>query len=114
MKIVSPDILHKTEVGVKVGINSAEEASAAYSELLENANRYKSDARIEGVQVQQMLPSGATEDHHQRYDRSLIWQAHRFGLGGILVEVLKDVTFRLAPLSKPMPWRCSMGLRPAG
>jgi acyl-CoA synthetase (NDP forming) len=56
MKIVSPDILHKTEAGgVIVGVKSDEEAKSAYDTILANAKSYKKDAKIEGVQVQQML-----------------------------------------------------------
>src|SRR5262245_33954867 len=62
MKIVSADILHKTDAGgVIVGVKSAEEARKAYDTIIANARRYKADAKIDGVQVQQMLPSGATE-----------------------------------------------------
>src|SRR5256714_14240572 len=59
MKIVSPDILHKTEAGgVVVGVKTAEDAQKTYDVILANAKKYKADARIEGVQVQQMLASG--------------------------------------------------------
>src|ERR1043166_7665347 len=60
MKIVSPDILHKTEAGgVVVGVKSAEEAQKTYDTILANAKKYKADAKIEGVQVQQMLGGGS-------------------------------------------------------
>ena len=59
MKIVSPDILHKTEAGgVVVGVKTAEDAQKTYETILANAKKYKADARIEGVQVQQMLGGG--------------------------------------------------------
>ena len=59
MKIVSPDILHKTEAGgVIVGVKSADEAGKAYDTILANAKKYKADAKIDGVQVQQMLKGG--------------------------------------------------------
>ena len=59
MKIVSPDILHKTEAGgVIVGVKSADEASKAYDTILANAKKYKADAKIEGIQVQQMIKGG--------------------------------------------------------
>jgi len=59
MKIVSPDILHKTEAGgVIVGLKTAEDAEKAYETILGNAKKYKADAKIEGVQVQQMLAGG--------------------------------------------------------
>jgi acyl-CoA synthetase (NDP forming) len=101
MKVVSTDILHKTEAGgVKIGIKSADEVVKAYDEILENARRYKSDARISGVQVQQMLPSGATETIIGAMTDPSFGKLIAFGLGGTLVEVLKDVTFRLAPVAK--------------
>jgi acetyl coenzyme A synthetase (ADP forming)-like protein len=98
MKIVSPDILHKTEAGgVKVGVSGDADVRAAYDEILANAKNYKADASIDGIQVQQMLTGGqeviigATTD--PTFGKVIV-----FGLGGVLVEVLKDVTFRLAPV----------------
>ena len=100
MKIVSPDILHKTEAGgVIVGVKSDEEAKAAYETILANAKSYKKDARIEGVQVQQMLKSGTEVIIGSITDGSF-GKLVAFGLGGVLVEVLKDITFRLAPITK--------------
>ena len=98
MKIVSPDILHKTEAGgVKVGVSGDEAVRAAFEEIVANAKAYDADATIDGVQVQQMLTGGqeviigATTD--PTFGKVVI-----FGLGGVLVEVIKDVTFRLAPV----------------
>ncbi|CAN5204718.1 acetate--CoA ligase family protein [soil metagenome] len=97
MKIVSPDILHKTEAGgVIVGVKSAAEAEKAYDTILANAKTYKADAKIEGVQVQQML-MGGTEVIIGSITDGSFGKLVAFGLGGVLVEVLKDVTFRLAP-----------------
>jgi acetyl coenzyme A synthetase (ADP forming)-like protein len=97
MKIVSPDILHKTEAGgVIVGVKTAEEAQKAYDTILANAKKYKADAKIEGVQVQQML-MGGTEVIIGSITDGSFGKLVAFGLGGVLVEVLKDVTFRLAP-----------------
>jgi acyl-CoA synthetase (NDP forming) len=101
MKIVSPDILHKTDAGgVVVGVASAEQARTTYQTILDNARNYKADARIEGIQIQQMLPSGATEVIVGAISDPSFGKLVAFGLGGILVEVLKDITFRLAPASK--------------
>jgi acetyl coenzyme A synthetase (ADP forming)-like protein len=101
MKIVSPDILHKTEAGgVKVGVSSADEARRNYDEILGNAKTYKADADVTGVQVQQMLPSGAQEVIVGAVTDSSFGKLVAFGLGGILVEVLKDITFRLAPATQ--------------
>ena len=100
LKIVSPDILHKTEAGgVLVGVASADAVAKGYESILANARRYKADARIEGVQVQQMLAGGQEVIVGAVTDGSF-GKLVAFGLGGVLVEVLKDVTFRLAPASR--------------
>ena len=100
MKIVSPDILHKSEAGgVVVGISNAQEASKAYQTIIENATKYKADATILGVQVQQMIQGGQEVIIGAVTDPSF-GKLVAFGLGGVLVEVLKDITFRLAPASK--------------
>lgn len=100
MKIVSPDILHKTDAGgVIVGVKSAEEARAGYDTIIANARAYKADAEIKGVQVQQMLTGGQEVIIGAVTDGSF-GKLVAFGMGGILVEVLKDITFRLAPLDK--------------
>jgi acetyl coenzyme A synthetase (ADP forming)-like protein len=100
LKIVSPGILHKTEAGgVLVGLKSREDVSKGYDSILANAKRYKADAKIEGVQVQQMLTGGQEVIVGAVTDPSF-GKLVAFGLGGVLVEVLKDVTFRLAPASK--------------
>ncbi len=100
MKIVSPDILHKTEAGgVVVGVKSAADAEQAYDTILANARKYKSDAKIAGVQVQQMLQGGQEVIIGAVTDPSF-GKLVAFGMGGVLVEVLKDITFRLAPTAK--------------
>ena len=97
MKIVSPDILHKTEAGgVMVGVKNAAEVEKNYEAILANAKKYKSDAKIEGIQVQQMLLGGQEVIIGAVTDGSF-GKLVAFGLGGVLVEVLKDITFRLAP-----------------
>jgi acetyl coenzyme A synthetase (ADP forming)-like protein len=100
MKIVSPDILHKTEAGgVVVGVKNAADVETSYAAILANAKKYKSDAKIEGVQVQQMLLGGQEVIIGAVTDGSF-GKLVAFGLGGVLVEVLKDITFRLAPATK--------------
>ncbi|TPQ44498.1 CoA-binding protein, partial [Prosthecomicrobium hirschii] len=100
LKIVSPDILHKTEAGgVLVGVKSADEVRAGFDKILANAKAYKADARIDGVQVQQML-TGGTEVIIGSITDGSFGKLVAFGLGGVLVEVLKDITFRLAPATK--------------
>jgi acetyl coenzyme A synthetase (ADP forming)-like protein len=100
MKIVSPDILHKTEAGgVMVGVKTAADVENNYAAILANARKYKSDAKIEGIQVQQMLLGGQEVIVGAVTDGSF-GKLVAFGLGGVLVEVLKDITFRLAPATK--------------
>ena len=100
MKIVSDDILHKTEAGgVITGLSSAAEVRRAFNELVKNAKRYRKTSTIQGVQVQQMLKGGHEVMVGAVTDPSF-GKMIAFGLGGVLVEVMKDVTFRLAPLSK--------------
>src|SRR5450755_2442195 len=100
MKIVSPQILHKTEAGgVIVGVKSAEAAKAAHATIVGNAKKYDAKAEILGVQVQQML-TGGQEVIIGAVTDPAFGKLVAFGLGGILVEVLKGITFRLAPASE--------------
>jgi acyl-CoA synthetase (NDP forming) len=100
MKIVSTDILHKTEAGgVIVGVKSSGEALQAYDAILSNARAYKTDAQIDGVLVQQMLTGGQEVIVGALTDPSF-GKVVAFGLGGVLVEIFKDVTFRLAPATE--------------
>ena len=97
LKIVSPDIVHKTEAGgVIAGIGSEGELRAAYDTIIENALRYEVGVSITGVQVQQMV-GGGQEVIVGAVTDGAFGKLVAFGLGGVLVEVLKDVTFRLAP-----------------
>jgi acetyl coenzyme A synthetase (ADP forming)-like protein len=99
LKVNSKDILHKTEAGgVLVNLTTASDVSKGYDTIIKNAQAYKSDAEIAGVQIQQMLPPGQEVIVGAVTDPSF-GKLVAFGLGGILVEVLKDVTFRLAPAS---------------
>src|SRR5450755_2305270 len=100
MKIVSPQILHKTEAGgVIVGVKSVEQATRGYATIIGNARQYDANAEILGVQVQQMLVGGQEVIIGAVTDPAF-GKLVAFGLGGILVEVLKDITFRLAPASR--------------
>ncbi|GAC1452224.1 MAG: acetate--CoA ligase family protein [Steroidobacteraceae bacterium] len=100
MKIVSPQILHKTEAGgVVVGVRNPQAAQEAFTSIVANARRYDGKASIDGVQVQQML-SGGQEVLIGAVTDPAFGKMVAFGLGGILVEVLKDITFRLAPASR--------------
>lgn len=101
MKIVSPDILHKTDAGgVALNIDSEAKAREAYEQLVKNGRRYKSEADIFGVMVTRMLPGGVEciigSSHDNTFGPTVM-----FGLGGIFVEILKDVSFRVAPVNMP-------------
>lgn len=100
MKISSPDILHKTDVGgVKVNITSANAAEDAFIEITTNAQRLLPDALINGVMIYEMVGQGKEVIIGVSYDRTF-GHMIMFGLGGIYVEVLKDVSFRIAPVSR--------------
>src|SRR5256884_1410695 len=100
LKIVSPEILHKTEAGgVIVGVKSAGEVEKGFATIMANAKKYDAKANLLGVQVQQMLLAGQEVIIGAVTDPSF-GKLVAFGLGGILVEVLKDITFRLAPATR--------------
>jgi acetyl-CoA synthetase (ADP-forming) len=100
LKIVSEDIIHKSDAGgVIVNLKTKEEVKAGYCRILENAKKYKADARIAGVLVQEMAPQ-ATEVIIGSVKDPQFGQTLMFGLGGIFVELLKDVTFRVAPITE--------------
>src|ERR1700693_2715222 len=100
LKIVSPEILHKTEAGgVLVGVKSAQEAEKGFATIMANAKKYDAKAKLLGVQVQQMLAGGQEVIIGAVTDPSF-GKLVAFGLGGILVEVLKNITFRLAPATR--------------
>ena len=99
MKIVSPDIVHKTDVGcVKLNVKR-EEVKETFFKILHRAEKYTSARRIEGVLVQQMIEGGKEVIVGMKRDMHF-GPLIMFGLGGIYVEVFKDVSFRIAPLSK--------------
>lgn len=100
MKIVSPDILHKSDAGgVKVNIKDETSCREAYQTILKNAKAYKADANVHGIAIQEMAPWG-TEVILGSVNDATFGPTMMFGLGGIFVEVLKDVTFRVAPVSQ--------------
>jgi acyl-CoA synthetase (NDP forming) len=99
MKISSPNIIHKSDAGgVKVGLSSEMEVRQAFKEVVDNARAYRPKARILGVTIQEYVPHarevivGALQD--PTFGATVM-----FGLGGVWVEALKDVSFRLAPLT---------------
>src|SRR5450432_3169088 len=100
LKIVSPEILHKTEAGgVLVGVKSGAEVEKGFATIMANAKKYNDKANLLGVQVQQMIKGGQEVIIGAVTDPSF-GKLVAFGLGGILVEVLKDITFRLAPATR--------------
>jgi acetyl-CoA synthetase (ADP-forming) len=100
MKVVSPEIVHKTEVGgVMVGLSSSDAVESAYLRILENVRTHRPDARILGVLVQKMAPE-STEVIVGSVNDPQFGHTILFGLGGVFVEILKDVSFRIAPLEE--------------
>ena len=100
LKIVSPDVLHKVDVGgVILNVNSQEEARNAYNKIIENVKKHKPDAKISGILIQEMAPFG-TEIIVGSIKDSQFGQTLMFGLGGTFVEVMKDVSFRIAPITE--------------
>jgi acetyl coenzyme A synthetase (ADP forming)-like protein len=99
MKISSPDILHKTDVGgVRVNVKTASDVEDAFLEITANARRLMPDSSIKGVMIFEMLKGGKEVILGVTYDRTF-GHMIMFGLGGIYVEVLKDVAFRIVPVS---------------
>jgi len=100
MKIISPDILHKSDIGgVQVGLKGEKEVRMAYEEIINRAYRYMPDADVWGVAVQEMVKVGKEVILGVTKDPTF-GHLMMFGLGGIYVEVLKDVVFRVAPLTR--------------
>jgi acetyltransferase len=101
MKIASPDILHKTDVGgVKVGLETPDQVQDAFDLMLYRTERYLPEAQIWGCQVQEMAPPGGLEVLIGMNRDPQFGPLVTFGLGGIYVEALKDVTFRVAPFTR--------------
>ncbi len=98
MKISSPDILHKSDLGgVKVGIKTDAEARTCFCDITQKARRLMPDAEIKGVLVQQMITGGKEVILGMSRDPQF-GPLLMFGLGGIYIEILKDVSFRIAPI----------------
>ena len=99
LKIVSQDIIHKSDAGgVIVNLKNPAEVTEAYKKILENIKKYNPKARIAGILVQEMAPQ-STEVIVGAIKDPQFGQTVMFGLGGIFVEILKDVNFRIAPLT---------------
>ncbi len=100
LKIISPDIIHKFDVGgVVLNLENSKDIGEAYEKILKNVKKHKPAAKITGVLVQEMAPS-STEVIVGAIKDPQFGPALMFGLGGVFVEILKDVTFRIAPVSE--------------
>jgi len=99
MKIASPQIVHKSDAGgVKVNLTNDEEVRSAFKEIVENAKKYDSNAEIKGVLVVEMVKGGKEMIIGSKLEPGF-GPVLMLGMGGIYVEILKDVTFRLAPVT---------------
>ncbi len=100
MKIASPDIAHKSDVGgVRLGLSNATQAGKAYSDIISSVKEKEPGAKIDGVTVQAMAKPGVEVIIGMNKDPQF-GPVIMFGLGGILVEIIKDVSFRLVPLER--------------
>jgi acyl-CoA synthetase (NDP forming) len=100
MKIVSPDVVHKSDAGgVKLNVQNATQVGKAYSDILASIKKHYPKAKIAGITVQKMAKQGIEVIIGMTKDAQF-GPVIMFGLGGILVEVLKDVSFRIVPMTK--------------
>jgi acetyltransferase len=100
MKIVSEDVIHKFDVkGVMLNIASEAEARSAYNEIKANVRKYARQANVKGVLVQKMIEKGQEIILGLKND-PIFGSVIMFGLGGIFVEIFKDVSFRIAPIDR--------------
>jgi acetyltransferase len=100
LKVDSPDILHKSEANaIRIGVSSKEEVIQLYDELIDNALKYNSKARVNGILVQEMIQGGLEIIIGMSQDPQF-GPTIAFGLGGIFVEVLKDISLRVTPFSQ--------------
>ncbi len=111
MKIVSPDIIHKSDVGgVKLNLNSPTDVADAFELMMLRISRRVPDAFLEGVYLERMVPKGREVILGMTRDPQF-GPMLMFGLGGIFVEVMKDVTFHLAPITSAEAMAMLMGTR---
>jgi acetyltransferase len=101
MKIVSPQITHKSDAGgVKINIQTEDEVRNIFNQIMKSATAYNPDAKLEGILVQKMAPSGTEVILGVNRNPNDCGHSIMFGLGGIFVELFKDISFRLAPLGR--------------
>ena len=100
LKIISEDVLHKSDIGcVKLGLNAPEAVACAFNEVIANARTFKRDARITGALLSKMEESGGVEVIIGGLNDPTFGPTLMFGLGGIYVEVMRDVSFRVCPIT---------------
>jgi len=100
LKVASPDIVHKSDAGgVRLGLRNTRQVAKAYEEILQAVSQKHPGARIQGVAVEKMARPGVEVVIGMSKDAQF-GPVLMFGLGGILVEILKDVSFRIAPLTR--------------
>jgi len=111
-KLMSPDIIHKTEAKViRLNITSDEELRNAYDEIIINAKKYKSDVSIIGVNIQKMAEAGVAEIIIGAVRDKNFGPVLMFGFGGIFVEIFKDVSYRVCPINKEEARRMVRGIK---
>ncbi|HCN20185.1 MAG: acyl-CoA synthetase [Planctomycetes bacterium RIFCSPHIGHO2_02_FULL_50_42] len=111
LKVASPDILHKSDIrGVRLGLEGPDEVGRAFESVVEGVRRRVPGVHIDGVFVQEMVQGGREVilgvSHDAQFGHLIM-----FGLGGIYVEMLKDVSFRVAPLTKSDAWEMVKEIR---
>lgn len=100
LKIASPDILHKSDAkGVRLNLSGKDQVKKAFREIIKNAKAYKADARIEGVLISPMVGKGIEVIIGTKIDDQF-GPVIMYGLGGVMVEIIKDVSFRVLPISR--------------
>ena len=100
LKVMSPDVVHKTDSGgVRLGLANATQVGRAYSEIVSSIRQVYPGARVQGVSIQRMAPQGVEVIVGMSKDPQF-GPVLMFGLGGVLVEVLKDVSFRIVPVTR--------------
>ncbi len=98
LKVVSPDVIHKSDAGgVKLSLETPDQVGSAYDEIIKSIGRQQPEADIQGISVQKMARAGVEVIVGMSTD-SQFGPVIMFGLGGIMVEILKDVSFRIVPL----------------
>ena len=100
MKIASPDILHKSDAnGVKLGLHNKSQVKQAFSRLINNAREFKADADIHGILISPMVQPGVEIIIGTKIDEQF-GPVIMYGLGGVMVEILKDISFRVLPITR--------------